>query len=98
MSAPKISKAQSRDPFLLLVQFDNGQWRRYDLAPLLSKSAFAPLRDPALFHLVHVDAGGYGVIWNDEIDLSEHEIWLRGVAVDAPDEISSLLSAAEPST
>ncbi len=35
-----------------------------------------------LFKCVKVDAGGYGVSWNDEIDLSESELWLNGFAIE----------------
>jgi len=27
---------------------------------------------------VKVDAGGYGISWNDDIDLSEYELWTNG--------------------
>jgi hypothetical protein len=32
-----------------------------------------------LFRCVKTDHGGYGISWNDEIDLSELELWLHGV-------------------
>jgi len=31
------------------------------------------------FRALHVDAGGYGISWNDDIDLSEYELWTNGV-------------------
>lgn len=46
--------------------------------PLLSKTAFSPLKGPELFKAVTVDQGGYGVIWNSDIDLSEYELWRNG--------------------
>ncbi|WP_044018806.1 DUF2442 domain-containing protein [Thermoanaerobacter italicus] len=30
------------------------------------------------FKAVKVDAGGYGVSWNSELDLSEYELWKNG--------------------
>jgi len=30
---------------------------------------------------VRVDSGGYGISWNDDVDLSEYEIWTNGVEV-----------------
>ncbi len=29
---------------------------------------------------VRVDTGGYGISWNDAIDLSEYELWTHGRA------------------
>lgn len=35
-------------------------------------------RYPELFASVKVDEGGYGVIWNDELDLSCDELYTNG--------------------
>ena len=32
-----------------------------------------------LFSNVKVDVGGYGISWNEEIDLSCNELWERGI-------------------
>ena len=63
--------------------FADGTVKRYDVKPLLSRwKAFEALRDvPGLFRSVRVDAGGYGVVWNDELDLECEEIWNNGVSV-----------------
>ena len=41
---------------------------------------FQPLRDADLFQQAHVVFGGYAVAWNADIDISEYELWQRGVA------------------
>lgn len=92
--SPKVSSVQAIGQTELLVAFANGQWRRYDITPLLERPAFWPLRNPVLFHAVQVDAGGYGVVWNQDIDLSEHELWTRGIPAIAPSS-AGLLEAAE---
>jgi len=33
---------------------------------------------PCVFH---ADPHGYAVVWNDDIDLAESEIWLKGIEV-----------------
>ena len=35
-----------------------------------------------LFEQVQVDSGGYGISWNDDIDLSCNELWENGKVVD----------------
>lgn len=40
--------------------------------------SFTCLRMKAFFNAVHVDSGGYGISWNDDIDLSEYELWTNG--------------------
>jgi hypothetical protein len=44
----------------------------YDVAPLQNNlPVFETLSTtPGLFECVRVDAGGYGVVWNDELDLA----------------------------
>jgi len=34
---------------------------------------------------VKADKHGYGISWNDEIDLSESELWLNGEAAEQND-------------
>ena len=34
--------------------------------------------------IVLVDVGGYGIIWNDELDLSCDELWDNGTTVETP--------------
>jgi hypothetical protein len=39
---------------------------------------FKPLMNPVLFQQAKVDIGGYGISWNDDIDISEYEAWING--------------------
>jgi len=37
--------------------------------------------DVNLFHQVQVDVGGYGISWNDDLDLDANDIWEDGIEV-----------------
>ena len=64
---------------ILHLEFSDGSIKQYDVKPLLNKwEAFNDLKQGDLFNLVHVDAGGYGVVWNDYIDLSCNELYNNG--------------------
>ncbi len=78
MQLPKIKSALAIDNHTLLIEFDNNQKKKYDITPLLSKDMFSPLKNPALFKAVKVEQGGYAVIWNKDIDISEYELWNHG--------------------
>ena len=52
----------------------------YDITPLLKNEMFSPLQNPDFFKNVQVEAGGYAVFWNEEIDISEYELWLHGTS------------------
>lgn len=81
---PRIKAAKPLADWKLRVEFENGVAKVYDCTPLLDKEPFRPLRDEGLFRSVRVDEHGYGIIWNDEIDLAESELWIHGRPVDPP--------------
>ncbi len=78
MNYPKVRNVKAIDHHTLLVEFDNAETRFYDAAPLFEREAFFPLRNWAFFKNVQVDSSGYAIFWNDEIDLSEYELWTNG--------------------
>lgn len=81
MNCPKVKFVKAIDEHTLLVEFDNQQKRQYDVTPLFSKEMFLPLKNAALFKSVKVDAGGYAVVWNEDIDISEYELWKHGLPI-----------------
>jgi hypothetical protein len=81
MNTPKILTVRPLDNKKLLVKFVNGVEKIYDCAQLLHLEAFKMLDNPAFFRSVKVDQGGYGISWNDDVDLSEYELWTNSVEV-----------------
>lgn len=81
MSYPRIKAVEAVNDHTLLIEFDNSEKRRYDVRPLLEKQVFYPLKNPDLFRAVRVEQGGYAVAWNNEIDISEYELWRHGQVV-----------------
>lgn len=82
----KITSVTPLPEFHLLVHFMDGSSRDYDMNPLFQTfPVFSQLRDiPNLFNQVVVDVGGYGISWNDDIDLDGSELWENGVPVQTP--------------
>lgn len=82
----KVMSVKALLDLMLYVGFENSIYKRYDVRPLLEK--WAPFRafinTPRLFEQVRVDVGGYGVSWNDDLDLSSEELWENGEEVPAP--------------
>jgi hypothetical protein len=75
---PRIEAVKSIGEARLLVTFESGIEKIYDCFSLLSRPQFHLLASPAFFNAVHVDPGGYGISWSDDIDLSEYELWTNG--------------------
>ena len=82
----KIKHVSALPEYKLSVQFSEGITKIYDVTPLFDKMpVFADLKDHAQeFFNVSVDVGGYGIVWNDDLDLSCDELWENGVQVDTP--------------
>jgi hypothetical protein len=76
---PKITGIKADDDYILIIKFDNGMQKRYDFKRNLKRSIFQALNDKFLFKQVKIDPGGYGISWNDDLDLSEYELWENGV-------------------
>lgn len=74
----KILAALPLDDHMLNIRFADGTNKIYDCREIMINPMFHPLRTPGFFRNVRVDPGGYGISWNDEIDLSEHELWTNG--------------------
>ncbi len=82
----KIKNVSALPEYKLSVQFSEGVTKIYDVKPLFEKiPLFAELKDDqAAFVCVSVDVGGYGIVWNDDLDLSCDELWENGVKIDTP--------------
>jgi hypothetical protein len=79
MEIPQIASVQPQEGKKLLVKFINGVEKLYDCEQILGLDVFQLLRNEAFFKAVKVDPGGYGISWNDDVDLSEYELWTNGV-------------------
>jgi hypothetical protein len=79
----KITKIITLKKYVLLAQFENGEQRQYDLQPIISEiDAFKTLAIiNGLFEQARVCSSGYGISWNDDIDIACEEIYKNGKSV-----------------
>lgn len=94
----QVQKVQPKDNFILSVLFTDGVVTEYDIKPLFKKwDAFNDLKNiKGLYWQVKVDTGGYGISWNDKIDLASEELRLNGKTLitedkPAPEEIDAIM-------
>ena len=75
----ELGQVVALDDYKLLVIFAEGVNKMYDVTPLFEKFIiFNDLKENGLFYECIVDVGGYGVSWNDNIDLSCDELFNNG--------------------
>ena len=76
----KVIDVMPLDNFILLVTFENGVKKKYDVKQLFSQfKNYKRLEDVNFFNNVKVDCGGCAISWDDEIDISEVELWDNGI-------------------
>ena len=74
----RIKNIEVLQDYRIRVFFVTGEIKIYDCRSLLQKEAFKPLENVNFFKKVKVDTGGYGIVWSDDIDLAESELWING--------------------
>ena len=89
----KIVHVIPDDDFTLILTFDNGEKRRYDLKPILEKGGvFVTLRQIEHFRRVYLDDSNCvswdldpnidsNIVWNNKVDLCADSCYLDSIPV-----------------
>lgn len=79
----RIKSIKPIDNYKLLVTFFNDEIKEYNVDIWFDKKHdFKVLSNiTSLFEQVKIDAGGYGISWNDDLDLSCNELYFNGKSV-----------------
>lgn len=72
----RIKKVIPLENFVMLAVFQDGVEKEYDMKQLFEgvQQFRAFENEEGLFEKISVDVGGYGISWNDELDLSSDDI------------------------
>ena len=79
---PYVKSVRPLDDYELEVLFENGESRRFDVKPYLSRGIFVRLRDRSLFDAVRMVAGS--VEWPGGLDLSYDTLYVGGLSIAEP--------------
>ena len=80
MKPERIVSAKAIDDNTLMVKLANLEIKKYDISKLLDNPMFAILSNPGFFRNFKIEPGGYALVWNEDIDISEYELWQNGVS------------------
>ncbi|SRR6266536_2205121 len=75
---PYIKSVKTQEDYRLLLTFENGEKRVFDLKPYLEKPVFRWLKNIALFKTARVVSGS--VEWQGDVDLSYDTLYLESKA------------------
>lgn len=82
----KITSLKTMPNYILLVGFSTGEYKKFDIKPLIEKyEHFKMLSNiNGLYEQAKIDIGGYGVVWNDNLDLSADGLYEKGMVCEPP--------------
>lgn len=82
----KIKSVKAMPDYILMVSFVEGIQKTYNLKPLFNQlPVFQDLQHiKGLYEQVQVDPGGYGISWNDDLDIACDELWANGTPYITP--------------
>jgi hypothetical protein len=95
MMNPYIKKVKPLENYCLMLWFENGEQKIFDLKPYLNKGVFNQLKNIALFASARVVAGS--VEWSNGIDLSYDTLYLEGLAANLVEELRNKYAAQHSS-
>lgn len=75
---PRVVKVSALPNYTLTLTFDDGVQGEFSLADRLFGPMFEPLKDPAYFARVSVDAFG-AVCWPNDVDLAPDALYRKVV-------------------
>jgi hypothetical protein len=90
---PYVKTVKALDDYQLVLLFENGEQRIFDVKPYLQRGVFAQLENLARFRAVRVVAGS--VEWPGELDLSYDTLYVESQpAVGQPETASAMASTS----
>lgn len=78
----KIKSVITQNDLIISATFFDGTVKEYSVDRLFNiYPQLKELENRELFNSVQVDAGGYGVSWDDDLDLDAETIWEDGIEI-----------------
>lgn len=74
---PRVKQVEPTDVFELILTFNTGEKKKFDVKTLFQYSIYSPLKNIGFFKLVKVD--NMCVYWNDDIDICPDTLYLQSV-------------------
>ena len=82
MLRPVAVKVAICDQYLLIITFDNGECKLFDVKPYIQGSWYGQLEDMSYFKMAKPD--GFTVVWPDGQDICPDELYENSVTYTYP--------------
>ncbi|OGU56807.1 MAG: hypothetical protein A2X64_07510 [Ignavibacteria bacterium GWF2_33_9] len=77
---PKILSAEYYRDLILKISFSDNSIKYYNFEILTSKEVFKKLTNLNYFKNFSIYSGGYGLVWDEDTDIAESELWQNGTS------------------
>lgn len=78
----RLEQVRPLDPYHILLTYEGNEQRIFDCAPLIQEgTAFAPLKDPAVFCCVYV-SDSHCITWNIDPTINSTKAWDNVIDLD----------------
>ena len=71
--SPKAVKVEPREDYTLLIEFDNGELKIFDVKPYLNHKVFKEIKDINTFNSVKIS--GLSIKWKNGADICPDELY-----------------------
>ena len=75
MLQPRLISVEPLDALRLLLVYEGGDTREFDVAPYANGPWYGELSDAAYFKRVRLAEGGTGIEWPQGQDIAPHELY-----------------------
>ena len=79
MLQPRILSVEAMPDMKLLLKYETGETKQFDVRPYASGSWYEELKDESYFSQVRLLPDGTGIEWPDGQDIAPHELYDLGV-------------------
>ena len=79
MLRPTPIKVTALDDYRLLIKFDNGEVKTFDVSVLLTKKPYMPLIDKSVFKTVRTN--GLTIEWDGDIDVCPDDVYYGSISI-----------------
>jgi hypothetical protein len=91
---PRVKRVKADSDYTLLLSFDNGEKKVFDVKPYLNFGVFSQLKDLKIFNSVRPFFGS--ICWSNNVDIDPDTLYIDSKKISTPHKKGSLPKAAEP--
>ena len=79
MLRPTVTEVIPRDDYNLLLEFNNGEKKSFDVKPYIKGSWFGMLKDTVYFS--RIKTNGFNIEWSDGQDICPDDLYFNSVKI-----------------